>query len=162
MVKRWISRKLIKRAAVAIVLLLLLAVVAVFFVVPRIGDSRLNGIRGTHPAPSERATKLHQSLDVVDLHADTLLWDRDLLTRNTRGHVDVPRLIEGHVALQAFTIVTKVPRGLNIESNDDRTDLVFWIAIAERWPFATWNSLKERTLYQAAKLDSAAARSNGR
>jgi len=161
-VRRWISRKFIKRAAVAIVVLLLLAVTAFFLVVPRIADSRLNRIRGTLPTPSDRATKLHQSLDVVDLHADTLLWDRDLLTRNTRGHVDVPRLIDGHVAIQAFTIVTKVPRGLNIESNDDQSDIVFWIAIAERWPFATWNSLKERTLYQAAKLESAAARSNGR
>jgi len=158
----WISRKLIKRAAVVIVVLLLLGLAAFFVAAPRIVDSRLNRISGTLLPPSDRATKLHQSLFIIDLHADTLLWDRDLLARNTRGHVDVPRLIEGHVAIQAFTIVTKVPRGLNIERNDDRTDLVFWIAIAERWPIATWGSLKERTLYQAAKLDSAAARSNGR
>ena len=160
--RRWITRKLIKRAAVVTVVFLLLGLAAFFVAVPRIVDSRLNRISGTPLPPSDRATKLHQSLFIIDLHADTLLWDRDLLARNTRGHVDVPRLIEGHVALQAFTIVTKVPRGLNIEKNDDRTDLVFWIAIAERWPIATWGSLKERTLYQAAKLDSAAARSNGR
>jgi len=160
--RRWITRKLIKRAAVVTVVLLLLGLAAFFVAVPRIVDSRLNRISGTPLPPSDRATKLHQSLFIIDLHADTLLWDRDLLARNTRGHVDVPRLIEGRVALQAFTIVTKVPRGLNIEKNDDRTDLVFWIAIAERWPIATWGSLKERTLYQAAKLDSAAARSNGR
>jgi len=160
--RRWITRKLIKRAAVVTVVFLLLGLAAFFVAVPRIVDSRLNRISGTPLPPSDRATKLHQSLFIIDLHADTLLWDRDLLARNTRGHVDVPRLIEGRVALQAFTIVTKVPRGLNIEKNDDRTDLVFWIAIAERWPIATWGSLKERTLYQAAKLDSAAARSNGR
>jgi membrane dipeptidase len=158
---RWISRKLIKRAALVIVVLLLLALAAFFLAVPRILDSRLNRISGTPSPPSDRATKLHQSLFIIDLHADTLLWDRDLLARNTRGHVDVPRLMDGHVAIQAFTIVTKVPRGLNIEKNDDRTDQVFWIAIADRWPIATWGSLKERTLYQAAKLDSAAARSNG-
>ena len=160
--RRWITRKLIKRAAVVTVVFLLLGLAAFFVAAPRIVDSRLNRISGTLLPPSDRATKLHQSLFIIDLHADTLLWDRDLLARNTRGHVDVPRLIEGHVAIQAFTIVTKVPRGLNIERNDDRTDLVFWIAIAERWPIATWGSLKERTLYQAAKLDSAAARSNGR
>jgi len=158
---RWISSKFIKRTAVAIVVLLLLAVAAFFLIVPQILDRRLNRISGTPPPPSDRATKLHQSLFIIDLHADTLLWDRDLLARSTRGHVDVPRLIEGHVAIQAFTIVTRVPRGLNIEKNDDRTDLVFWIAIAERWPSATWSSLKARTLYQAAKLDRAAARSNG-
>ena len=158
---RWISSKFIRRTVVAIVVLLLLALAVFFLAVPRIIDCRLNRISGSPAPPSDRATNLHQSLFIIDLHADTLLWDRDLLARNTRGHVDVPRLIDGRVAIQAFTIVTKVPRGLNIEKNDDRTDLVFWIAIAERWPIATWGSLKARTLYQAAKLDSAAARSNG-
>lgn len=164
MVKRkWIRATLIKRAMIAIVALLLLGLGAFFLVVPLIVDSRLNAVRGTSPhAPSDRARKLHQSLLIVDLHADTLLWDRDLLARNTRGHVDIPRLIDGNVALQAFTIVTKVPRGLNIERNSDRTDSITLLAIAERWPISTWSSLKERTLYQAAKLESAAARSNGR
>lgn len=158
-----ISSKFIKRTAIALVVLLLLAVAVFFVVVPRIVDTRLNRISGPpSQPPSDRATKLHQSLFIIDLHADTLLWDRDLMARNTRGHVDVARLIDGHVAIQAFTIVTKVPRGLNIERNDDQSDIIFWIAVAERWPFATWKSLKERTLYQAAKLDSAAKRSNGR
>jgi microsomal dipeptidase-like Zn-dependent dipeptidase len=73
----------------------------------------------------------------------------------------VPRLIEGNVALQAFTIVTKTPIGLNIERNSDRTDSITLLAIAERWPAASWTSLKERTLYQAGRLSNAAARSNG-
>lgn len=161
--RKWIRSTLIKRAMIAIVALLLLGLAAFFLVLPSIVDGRLNAVRGTSPqAPSDRARKLHQSLFIVDLHADTLLWDRDLLARNTRGHVDVPRLIDGNVALQAFTIVTKVPRGLNIERNSDRTDSITLLAIAERWPISTWSSLKERTLYQAARLDSAAARSNGR
>ncbi|MGH9552353.1 MAG: hypothetical protein ACRD3W_23400, partial [Terriglobales bacterium] len=74
-------------------------------------ETRLNSTSGTSSlAVSEHAKELHQSLFIVDLHADSLLWDRDLLTRNSRGHADIPRLIEGNVALQAFTIVTKVPR----------------------------------------------------
>jgi len=32
------------------------------------------------------------------MHADSLLWKRDILERSVRGHVDVPRLIEGHYA----------------------------------------------------------------
>jgi microsomal dipeptidase-like Zn-dependent dipeptidase len=32
------------------------------------------------------------------MHADPLLWGRDLLKRASRGHVDLPRLIEGNVA----------------------------------------------------------------
>jgi membrane dipeptidase len=164
MVKReWIRATLIKRAMIAIVALLLIGLALFFLLAPSIVDRRLNAVRGTSlQAPSDRARKLHQSLLIVDLHADTLLWDRDLLARNTRGHVDVPRLIDGNVALQAFTIVTKVPRGLNIERNSDRTDSITLLAIAERWPVSTWSSLKERTLYQAGRLDSAAARSNGR
>ncbi len=113
-------------------------------------------------AASERARELHRRLLVADLHADSLLWDRDLLERGTRGHVDVPRLIEGEVALQAFTIVTKTPRGLNIERNDDRTDNVFWLALSERWPVRTWGSLRERAVFQAQKLQRFAARSGGK
>ena len=157
-----IRKTLIKRATITAAVLLLIGLGAFFLVVPGVVDRRLNQVRG--PAlqqPSDRARKLHQSLFIIDLHADTLLWDRDLLTRSTRGHVDVPRLIDGNVALQAFTIVTKTPIGLNIERNSDRTDSITLLAIAERWPIASWISLRERTLYQAARLDNAAARSNG-
>jgi hypothetical protein len=72
-----------------------------------------------------------------------------LLERSARGHVDIPRLIEGNVALQAFTVVTKTPRGMNIERNDADTDNITLLAIASRWPLAAWSSLKERALYQA-------------
>jgi len=157
-----IRKTLIKRATITAAVLLLIGLGAFFLVVPGVVDRRLNQVRG--PAlqqPSDRARKLHQSLFIIDLHADTLLWDRDLLTRSTRGHVDVPRLIDGNVALQAFTIVTKTPIGLNIERNSDRTDSITLLAIAERWPAASWISLRERTLYQAGRLDNAAARSNG-
>jgi membrane dipeptidase len=158
-----ILRKLIKRTAMAMVVVLVLALAAFFLLVPSFVDRRFNAVNGASlSSPSEHARKLHQSLIVIDLHADSLLWDRDLLTRNTRGHVDIPRLIEGNVALQAFTIVTKVPRGLNIESNTDQSDSITLLAIAELWPIATWRSLKGRTLYQADKLASIAARSNGK
>jgi microsomal dipeptidase-like Zn-dependent dipeptidase len=136
---------------------------AFFLFVPLVVDRRLNAVSGNpSQLSSDRARRLHQSLFIIDLHADTLLWDRDPLARNTRGHVDIPRLIEGNVGLQAFTIVTKVPRSLNIESNSDRSDSITLLALAERWPIATWTSLKERVLYQAGRLESVAARSNGR
>lgn len=115
-----------------------------------------------HPSPSARAIALHRRLTIVDLHADSLLWARDLGRRSDRGHVDVPRLIEGHVALQAFTVVTKTPRGLNVSRNDDRTDMITWLALVERWPPRTWGSLRERALYQAHKLQETADRSEGR
>lgn len=130
---------------------------------PGLIESRMN--RVLRPGPyrvSERATSLHRRLFVADLHADSLLWGRDLLEVGTRGHVDVPRLAAGGVALQAFTVVSKSPRGLNIERNDDRSDQITLLAIAGGWPPATWTSLRERALYQAKRLDEMARRSGGR
>jgi microsomal dipeptidase-like Zn-dependent dipeptidase len=148
-----------KRALLALALLL----AAVFLFVPAAIERHYNTVpKRTHPTPSARAIALHRRLTIVDLHADSLLWARDLDARSTRGHVDVPRLIEGNVALEAFTVVTKSPRGLNNERNDDRSDMITALAIVERWPPRTWTSLRERALYQARKLRDTADRSEGR
>jgi microsomal dipeptidase-like Zn-dependent dipeptidase len=142
---------------------LLALVAAVFAIVPSALERHYNTVHPrAHPTPSARAIALHRRLTIVDLHADSLLWARDLDRRSTRGHVDVPRLIEGNVAIEAFTVVTKTPRGLNNERNDDRSDMITALAIVERWPPRTWNSLRERALYQARKLQDTAARSEGR
>lgn len=152
-----------RKLLIVLALLVALVALAFFFVAPAAVERRVNGTRQSPPyAASERARALHRTLLVADLHADSLLWDRDLLERAARGHVDIPRLAEGGVALQNFTVVTKVPFGSNYESNDDSTDKITPLAVAERWPVATWRSLKERALYQARKLDAAAARSGGR
>ncbi|HEY6552172.1 MAG TPA: membrane dipeptidase [Vicinamibacteria bacterium] len=113
-------------------------------------------------ATSAGARALLSKLVVADLHADSLLWGRDLLARGHRGHVDVPRLIEGGVAIQAFTVVTQTPRRLNLERNDDRTDNVTLLALAQGWPPKTWTSLLERAAYQARRLHRTAALSGGR
>ncbi|HVG18770.1 MAG TPA: dipeptidase [Blastocatellia bacterium] len=152
-----------KKISIIVGVILLLGLAAFFFVLPAQVEKRMNVTLNPPPyAASERATELHKKLLVADLHADSLLWDRDLLERSSRGHVDVPRLIEGNVALQAFTVVTKTPRGMNIESNDDKSDNITLLAIAERWPIRAWRSLKERALYQARKLHDVAARSGGK
>src|SRR6185369_12159796 len=112
-----------KRILYALVILLLLALGVLFFVVPAQVEKRMNRTLTTPPyQASERAVELHKRLLVTDLHADSLLWARDLLDRGSRGHVDIPRLVEGNVALQAFTIVTKTPRNMNIENNTGDTD----------------------------------------
>jgi microsomal dipeptidase-like Zn-dependent dipeptidase len=137
--------------------------IAASLIVPAQVEKRLNVTLAPPPySASERAEQLHRTLTVADLHADSLLWDRDLLASGTRGHVDVPRLIEGNVAIQAFTVVTKTPRNLNIERNDDSSDDITLLAIAQRWPPGTWTSLTQRALYQARKLHRMAARSEGR
>jgi len=143
--------------------ILLAALGAFFFFLPGYVGRQMNATTAGPPyAASERAKALHKTLLIADLHADTLMWDRDLLKRGNWGHVDLPRLVEGNVAAQAFTVVTKTPRGMNIESNGGDTDNITPLAIAERWPVTSWMNLTERALYQARRLHEAAARSNGK
>jgi membrane dipeptidase len=157
--KRSLRRRLVLGAG----LLLGLAIAGFFFIAPPVVEAQRNAV--LHPPPylaSGRAADLHRQLLVADLHADSLLWGRDLIRRGRRGHVDLPRLIEGNVALQMFTIVTKTPRSLNIERNDDHTDNIRLLALAQRWPARTYSSLLERALYQAERLDDLVQRSGGR
>jgi membrane dipeptidase len=130
--------------------------------IPRLVEQRENKLIRRPPySASARAMDLHKKLMIVDLHADSLLWGRDLLERGDYGQVDIPRLAAGNVALQVFSLPTKSPHGLNIESNDDKSDDIFSLAIAERWPPRTWNSLTERALYQARRLHEFARGSVG-
>lgn len=148
-----------KRILIAAILLLASA----FLLAPAAVERHYNTVPArTHTKPSAQAIALHRRLTIVDLHADSLLWDRDLGRRSGRGHVDVPRLIEGNVAIEAFTVVTKSPRGLNNQRNDDKSDLITPLVIAQRWPPRAWTSLRERALYQARKLQDTAQRSGGR
>jgi membrane dipeptidase len=124
-------------------------------------ERRLNALTAPPPHPSERALALHATIRAVDLHADSLLFGRDLLVRGTRGHLDVPRMIEGGVALQVFSAAVKSPRHLNIERNDDRSDDVTSLAVAARWPPRTWRSLPARALFLADRAHRLAARSEG-
>src|SRR5215470_14754944 len=109
-------KKKLKRVLIVVPLLLVIFSAVFFLFLPQIVEDRLNPVldRSTYQ-PSQRAAELHKKLLIADLHADSLLWGRDLLVRGTRGQVDIPRLIEGNVAVQAFTVVTKTPRGQNIE-----------------------------------------------
>ena len=110
---------------------------------------------------SEEAKKLHATLDIVDLHSDSLMWNRDINIRAARGHMDVPRLQDGNVALQLFSSVTKTPKGQNYDGNSDQTDNITLLTVAQLQPVKTWNSLVERSLYHATKRDHAVAGSDG-
>lgn len=133
-----------------------------FFGAAPLLDSIANRQTGApSPALTNAGQRLHQSLWVADLHADSLMWNRDPLVRHGRGLVDIPRLIEGGVALQAFTIVSKTPWGMNMSSNSGSSDMLTLLLIAQRWPTRTWSSLLERALYQAERLHAAARASGG-
>ena len=139
-----------------------LALIGGFLSAPVLVDEHLNRI---HPpsgkAPSAATVALHQSLWIADLHADSLLWQRDLNRDSQRGHVDFPRLQRANVALQAFSVVTKTPRKMNIERNGSDTDNITSLVVAQGLPPATWNSLLARATYQADELRQQAAGSHG-
>lgn len=115
----------------------------------------------TLPPLSDDVADLHKSLTVADLHADSLLWGRDLSVRSEDGYVDISRLLEGNVALQMFTVVTKVPTPLQLEGNADDSDNIIKLALLQRWPVTTWSSLKSRAPYQARRLHNYARESSG-
>lgn len=148
------------RWIIGIAMLFLILLATTLLAGPGMIESSLNKVDPHAPyAPAAEARALHATLDMADLHADTLLWGRDVLERGTRGHVDVPRLTEGRFALQVFSTVTKTPRGMNYDRNTGDTDSITMLAMANAWPRKTWNSLAERALYQAGRLQAAAERS---
>lgn len=160
----WPRVKFALRRLVALLpILLVLAVIATFIFGPAIAERGQNKIDGGPlPEVSEAALALHETLVVVDLHSDTLMWNRDLRALGNRGHMDLPRLRAGNVALQVFSSVTKSPRGLNYDSNSaDTFDNITPLAIFQMQPTRTWGSLAQRSLFHAEKLDLAVASSEG-
>lgn len=140
-----------------------LALVGGLLSAPVLVDEHFNRV---HPppgkAPSTATLALHRNLWVADLHADSLLWQRDLNRDSQRGHVDLPRMQRGNVALQAFSVVTKTPRKMNIERNGSDTDNITALVMAQGLPPATWNSLLARATYQADELRQQAGKSHGK
>lgn len=145
--------------------LALVAVAAAAFLIlaPGIVEKDMNRVVATKlPTVTDSTRKLHATVQIADMHEDTLLWKRDLLDRADRGHVDLPRLIEGNVALQVFSSVTKTPKNQNYDANSAETDNITLLTVAQLQPPRTWSSLLERSLFHAQKLERAAARSQGR
>ena len=82
-----------KRATLVTLALLALAAIAFFTLGPGIAERSMNRMAPTPLPTVTPATKaLHDKQPIADLHADSLLWKRDLLTRSDRGQVAlVPR-----------------------------------------------------------------------
>ncbi len=134
---------------------------AAHVMIPRLLERRLNGVYSHPPyTSSPNAARLHGRLFVADMHADSLLFGRDLLGRGTSGHVDIPRLIEGNVGLQVLTVVTLANATMNVDRNR-RKDSITLLAVVAAWPPKTWGSLMERALHQARRFEATAVRSQG-
>jgi microsomal dipeptidase-like Zn-dependent dipeptidase len=150
--KFWIPLTLIGAAAIGF-----------FGFLPGYVEDSMNAVDGQPLIKvSDEAKALHKTLNIVDLHSDTLMWNRDLGDRADRGHMDLPRLQEGNVALQLFSSVTKTPKGQNYDGNGADTDNITLLTFAQLQPVKTWRSLVERSLYHASKRDSAVSGSDGK
>ncbi len=147
-------RRILKWLGSFALLLIMAAAFYVFAILVPQTDRQKNQVLTHNPYPvSAQAQALHDTLYIADLHADNLLWRRNSAKRQKRGHVDLPRLRDGGVDFQVFSIVTKSPRGLNFKDNDaSAPDDVALLAKAQLWPLRTWDSIYERAVYQAKRL----------
>lgn len=151
-----------RRWPLGILIVALVAAGSFFLLAPGMIERGTNKIDGKPlPQVSARAAALHKTLTIVDLHSDTLLWKRSILDRADRGHMDLPRLADGNVALQVLASTTKSPKGQNYDANSGDTDNITTLAIAQLQPLRTWGSLLERSLWHAEKLHRAVAASGG-
>ncbi|MGD1934126.1 MAG: peptidase M19, partial [Candidatus Phaeomarinobacter sp.] len=121
-----------KWSAIVMGTLVALYYAAAWYIVPGMLERSNNRVAVSDLSqPSPGAQDLHARLTIADMHTDTLLWGRNVLDRADRGHVDVPRLVDGNVALQVFAAVTKVPDGLNYDANTADSDQITLAAIAQ-------------------------------
>lgn len=133
---------------------------AFFTFAPRYIDQSKN-LTGTYPEAFLRQTWYDSIPFIADLHCDLLLWDRDFFKHHSYGHVDLPRMQQGSMAFQAFTVVSKVPAGINIERNPSTSDQIGLLSFAQLRSPATWFSSKARALDQCSQLHDYADRSEG-
>jgi membrane dipeptidase len=130
----------------------LVSVTLRFAVLPHFDASRNAVINPGPYVVSHHVLEFHRRSFVADLHADPLLWRRDLTSRQTHGQVDLPRLLDGGVDLQVFSVVSKVPDGANYKATSADSDKLPILFIASWRPPSAWFSPKQRALVQAAEM----------
>jgi len=149
-----------KKILLSLLVILILGGIIFFGFVARYFDRNMNWV--SQEVPESLSVAAYDSLPfIADLHCDMLLWNRNFFGLHKYGHVDLPRMQKANIALQVFTIVSKVPRGINIEHNDDKTDQIQLLGFAQMRPLKTWFSLKERALQQCSQLHEFARKSSG-
>jgi len=149
-----------KKVGIAFVVVIGIAVVIFFSFVPTYFDKKSNIVTSRVKA-TDRMTWYDSIPFVADLHCDMLLWDRDFFELHDYGHVDLPRMQQANMAFQVFSIVSKVPKGINIERNDDKSDQIALLSFGQLRPPKTWFSIKERALHQISQLHRFSEKSSG-
>lgn len=144
--------------------LLLIYLVAIL-IVPTLLEKETNLVQFTNTIRvTPEAKRLYDSLDFIsDLHCDALLWDRDITKRVDFAHFDFPRMQEANMALQAFTIVTKSPKGQNFrENSEDTFDMITLLNFLQGRAPDKWFSLYKRAEFQARALHKYSEKYDGK
>ncbi len=150
---------MLKKIFKALLIIVAIGLVVLFGFVPTFTDKSMNKVTAKYTdTPDQDYSTLPF---IADLHCDMLLWDRNFLDEHDYGHVDLPRMQKANMAFQIFTIVSKTPRGINIEQNSDETDQIALLSFAQLRPPSNWFSIKARALNQCNELYEAAEASNG-
>ncbi|MCB8969116.1 MAG: membrane dipeptidase [Ardenticatenaceae bacterium] len=113
------------------------------------------------PDVTPAAQQLHQDSLVVDMHCDSLLFGRDLLSRSATGHIDLPRLQASNVAIQVFAAATRIPLGFNVTRTPAHSPDLLRIAGAVQASRMAWQSPLGRALHMAQRLHEMAEQSGG-
>jgi len=152
--------KAIKKILKFVVGLVLVIAIIAFVFGPKYIDQSKNKV--TLVTDFSKNATLDSIPFVADLHCDALLWDRNFLEKHDYGHVDLPRMQQANMAFQVFTIVSKVPKGINIEKNDaNASDQIALLNFLQLNPVSTWFSIKNKALHQCESLHNFAKKSNG-
>ncbi len=134
-----------------------------FHVTPILLDLSANHTLARHTDIPKTVKKIHQEMFIADLHADTLMFSSrpgfminsikhgstpphrthktDTMKRLHKlqgkefrfGHVDLDRLIAGNVGLQVFSVVSQIPRTLNMHRNSNSTNLAPILGLLSGW-----------------------------
>jgi len=150
---------MIKKIFIAFAFVMAIGALIFFTWVPQYFDKEANVVT-TKIKAGDRGAWYDSIPFIADLHCDMLLWNRDFFKEHDYGHVDLPRMQQANMAMQIFSIVSKVPRGINIEHNDDKTDQIALLSFGQLLPPKTWFSMKERALHQINQLHEFAKKSS--
>ncbi|MEP0068953.1 membrane dipeptidase [Pyruvatibacter sp.] len=122
-------------------------------------DVTANGLPASHDPrlvsthiPTKAELEFHDSLFIVDLHADSLLWGREIA--QTGRHLDLEKMRAGNIALQVLSVVTKTP-GFDVSKGcvpHDGLNSAALLAPLQGQPVANWFSTRNRALEQATRL----------
>jgi microsomal dipeptidase-like Zn-dependent dipeptidase len=146
-------KKFLRYALAVVLFLYFLATLLVSIIL----DKQMNLVEYNDPRVlSDKAKEIYNSLEfIADLHCDALLWDRDLTKQLDYAHLDFPRMQQARMSLQAFTVVTKSPKGQNFKSNSaDAFDKITMLNFVQGHLPDKWFSLYKRAEYQARALQA--------